>query len=299
MTKSPDAFRTISEVAEWLDTPAHVLRFWESKFAQVKPVKRAGGRRYYRPADMELLGGIKKLLHDDGMTIKGVQKILSERGIKAVAALSQPVDPGAVDTTSEEAPLLEDAEPEVPVTTSEDDVADFAAPPEEPATDTVVPFVPPRAEPPAREEDDVLTEAPVAEDPAEWSEPQAPAEHRADAPQGPADVGGDDEAAPRPVSMQGDLFAAAPQGGDLPSFLQTPFSVRLSDDRAAGEAEDAAAPDAAEADMPETADAVAGDVDPPPVPGVLAHLARIRRLDTRQAEAIAPLAARLRARVGA
>ena len=76
MAKSADAFRTISEVAEWLDLPTHVLRFWESKFTQVKPVKRAGGRRYYRPNDMVLLGGIKKLLHDDGMTIKGAQKML-------------------------------------------------------------------------------------------------------------------------------------------------------------------------------------------------------------------------------
>ncbi|MFC3615028.1 MerR family transcriptional regulator [Lutimaribacter marinistellae] len=89
MTKSPDAFRTISEVAEWLGVQAHVLRFWESKFAQVKPVKRAGGRRYYRPNDMLLLGGIKKLLHDDGLTIKGVQKILREKGPSHVADLSQ------------------------------------------------------------------------------------------------------------------------------------------------------------------------------------------------------------------
>lgn len=92
MSKSPDAFRTISEVAEWLDTPAHVLRFWESKFSQVKPVKRAGGRRYYRPSDMLLLGGIKQLLHNDGLTIKGAQKVLSDKGIKAVAALSQPLE---------------------------------------------------------------------------------------------------------------------------------------------------------------------------------------------------------------
>lgn len=92
MPKSPDAFRTISEVADWLDKPAHVLRFWESKFTQVKPVKRAGGRRYYRPDDMMLLGGIKKLLHDDGMTIKGVQKVLREQGIKYVTELSQPLD---------------------------------------------------------------------------------------------------------------------------------------------------------------------------------------------------------------
>ena len=92
MEKSRDAFRTISEVAEWLDTPAHVLRFWESRFAQVKPVKRAGGRRYYRPADMQLLGGIKKLLHEDGMTIRGVQKLLREEGVKHVASLSSPIN---------------------------------------------------------------------------------------------------------------------------------------------------------------------------------------------------------------
>ncbi|EEB83215.1 transcriptional regulator, MerR family [Roseobacter sp. GAI101] len=92
MAKSADAFRTISEVADWLEIQAHVLRFWESKFTQVKPIKRAGGRRYYRPADMLLLGGIKRLLHDDGLTIKGVQKILREEGMSHVAALSAPLD---------------------------------------------------------------------------------------------------------------------------------------------------------------------------------------------------------------
>lgn len=91
MNKSPDAFRTITEVAEWLDTPAHVLRFWESRFSQIKPVKRAGGRRYYRPSDMLLLGGIKKLLHDDGVTIKAVQNLLREQGVPHVQSLSQPV----------------------------------------------------------------------------------------------------------------------------------------------------------------------------------------------------------------
>ena len=92
MSKSADAFRTISEVADWLGIPAHVLRFWESKFTQVKPVKRAGGRRYYRPADMQLLGGIRKLLHDEGMTIKGVQKVMREQGVHHVAAMSPPLD---------------------------------------------------------------------------------------------------------------------------------------------------------------------------------------------------------------
>lgn len=98
MDKSPDAFRTISEVAEYLETPAHVLRFWESRFPQIKPVKRAGGRRYYRPADVALLSGIKRLLHDDGMTIRGVQKILREQGIRHVAGLADA--DGQVDETA-------------------------------------------------------------------------------------------------------------------------------------------------------------------------------------------------------
>jgi len=88
MDKSPEAFRTISEVADTLETPAHVLRFWESRFPQIRPVKRAGGRRYYRPADVALLTGIKRLLHDEGLTIRGVQKILREQGVRHVAGLA-------------------------------------------------------------------------------------------------------------------------------------------------------------------------------------------------------------------
>jgi DNA-binding transcriptional MerR regulator len=89
MEKSPDAFRTISEVADLLETPAHVLRFWESRFPQIRPVKRAGGRRYYRPADVALLTGIKRLLHDEGMTIRGVQKILREQGVRHVSGMAE------------------------------------------------------------------------------------------------------------------------------------------------------------------------------------------------------------------
>ena len=103
MAKSADAFRTISEVADWLGVQAHVLRFWESKFTQVKPVKRAGGRRYYRPQDMRLLGGIRKLLHDDGMTIKGVQKTLRDQGMAYVASLSDPLEADLAET---EAPVM-------------------------------------------------------------------------------------------------------------------------------------------------------------------------------------------------
>lgn len=104
MDKSPDAFRTISEVAEVLDTPAHVLRFWESRFPQVRPVKRAGGRRYYRPSDVALLAGIKRLLHDEGLTIRGVQKMLRDQGARHVAGLADgtlPVDTVAQATTSD------------------------------------------------------------------------------------------------------------------------------------------------------------------------------------------------------
>lgn len=87
--KSPQAFRTISEVAAELDVPQHVLRFWEGRFTQVKPVKRAGGRRYYRPEDVALLRGIQTLLYEEGMTIKGVQKVLRERGGRYVVAVGR------------------------------------------------------------------------------------------------------------------------------------------------------------------------------------------------------------------
>ena len=84
MDKAPEAFRTISEVADELEVPKHVLRFWEAKFTQLKPMKRGGGRRYYRPEDVALLRGIRFLLYDDGYTIRGVQKILREHGPRFV-----------------------------------------------------------------------------------------------------------------------------------------------------------------------------------------------------------------------
>jgi DNA-binding transcriptional MerR regulator len=90
LDKAPDAFRTISEVAEDLDIPQHVLRFWESRFPQIKPMKRAGGRRYYRPDDVDLLRGIRHLLYGEGYTIKGVQRILKEDGLRFVQSVWQP-----------------------------------------------------------------------------------------------------------------------------------------------------------------------------------------------------------------
>ena len=92
-SKSPEAFRTISEVASDLDVPQHVLRFWESRFAQVRPTKRAGGRRYYRPEDVDLLRGIRALLYSEGYTIKGVQRLLREGG----GQLSDDIPPPPAD----------------------------------------------------------------------------------------------------------------------------------------------------------------------------------------------------------
>ena len=93
MDKSPEAFRTISEVAESMDLPQHVLRFWETRFPQIKPLKRGGGRRYYRPDDVDLLRAIKRFLYDEGYTIKGVQKMLKEQGAASLARSAAPTAP--------------------------------------------------------------------------------------------------------------------------------------------------------------------------------------------------------------
>jgi DNA-binding transcriptional MerR regulator len=148
--KSAEAFRTISEVAELIGTPAHVLRFWESKFGQIRPVKRAGGRRYYRPAEVALIDGIRRLLHDDGMTIRGVQKILREQGPRHVAALSRHAE-GIEAAEAEPAPPAPAPSPAVAAPAPA-----AAAPPRRPrpAPDPVpeMPELPfgdlPRAEPP-------------------------------------------------------------------------------------------------------------------------------------------------------
>lgn len=100
MDKSPDAFRTISEVAEDLDLPQHVLRFWETRFNQIKPMKRGGGRRYYRPQDVELIKGIRHMLYDQGYTIKGVQRLLRENGAHLLVAIGHG-DINAIDTIAQ------------------------------------------------------------------------------------------------------------------------------------------------------------------------------------------------------
>ncbi len=139
--KAPDAFRTISEVAEELELPQHVLRFWETRFTQIKPMKRGGGRRYYRPEDVDLLRGVRLLLYGEGFTIRGVQRLLKDKGVAFVVEVGQT---GSVQT----------------VTAAESDAGeadDEAAPPaprravvvHEPAirTSPVVSVEPPRAAP--------------------------------------------------------------------------------------------------------------------------------------------------------
>ena len=102
MDKAPDAFRTISEVADELDVPQHVLRFWESRFREIKPLKRGGGRRYYRPEDVGLLRGIRHLLYGEGYTIRGVQRLLREQGVRFVQTVWQPGAPRPAHGPSED-----------------------------------------------------------------------------------------------------------------------------------------------------------------------------------------------------
>jgi DNA-binding transcriptional MerR regulator len=106
LEKSPDAFRTISEVAEELNVPQHVLRFWETKFTQIKPMKRAGGRRYYRPSDVDLVRGIRALLYGEGYTIRGVQRIFKEENANYVVGVGRgDIKPRQGDAIREGAPL--------------------------------------------------------------------------------------------------------------------------------------------------------------------------------------------------
>ena len=203
MEKSPEAFRTISEAAELLDTPAHVLRFWESRFPQVRPVKRAGGRRYYRPTDVALLSGIKRLLHSDGLTIRGVQKVLREQGIRHVMALAD----GAIGNDALNAPLV-DADP----ATGSPDVQPLSV-------ETVLVLGTPIA-PNAGLAEPVLSlplwsasEGLLTED----IQPSAQIPPLADA--APSDAAGTHDAPDRPEqASQDESIAASLAGGDTPEF---------------------------------------------------------------------------------
>jgi DNA-binding transcriptional MerR regulator len=135
LNKAPEAFRTISEVAEGLDVPQHVLRFWETRFTQIRPMKRGGGRRYYRPNDVDLLNGIRQLLYGEGYTIRGVQRILRDHGVAHVTAIGR----GEIRAEPEAAP---GGQPE-----AEARPKDAVAPPPAPVSQPA----PAVAEPPAPE----------------------------------------------------------------------------------------------------------------------------------------------------
>jgi DNA-binding transcriptional MerR regulator len=124
LDKAPDAFRTISEVADDLDIPQHVLRFWETRFSQIKPMKRSGGRRYYRPDDVDLLKGIRRLLYGEGYTIRGVQRILKEHGIASVQRLadaSAVASFGAIEEVVGQSILEHDDDAGSPIDLDDDD----------------------------------------------------------------------------------------------------------------------------------------------------------------------------------
>jgi DNA-binding transcriptional MerR regulator len=126
MEKSPEAYRTIREVADSLDLPQHVLRFWETRFPQIRPLKRAGGRRYYRPDDIERLKLIKRLLYDEGYTIKGVQKLFKEQGVQALSAVAlSPVGSTEAASAAEPraAPAKDSGPPATHSTLAEDELA--------------------------------------------------------------------------------------------------------------------------------------------------------------------------------
>ncbi len=198
MDKAPDAYRTISEVADELDLPQHVLRFWETRFAQIRPLKRGGGRRYYRPDDIDLLRGIRHLLYGQGYTIRGVQRIIKESGVKAIQALGRgeglaaPAKPGGPDvvTIEEEARARHHESPRAGLTAGLRGL--FAGPSPMPA----------RAEPPLSEQ---MRSEPVHSDPVR-SEPVLgwPQDEAAEAPLAaePAAAGFDDRFEPEEDTRQ-------------------------------------------------------------------------------------------------
>ncbi|MFN4130169.1 MAG: MerR family transcriptional regulator [Paracoccaceae bacterium] len=258
MNKSPDAFRTISEVAEILETPAHVLRFWESRFPQIRPVKRAGGRRYYRPADVALLIGIKRLLHDEGMTIRGVQKILREQGVRHVSGVTDEGDEDGEDDAlvAALAKATGTAEPETSLPLAEAQTAQIIAlqaalrdplppPPEVPPDGSDL--APPEAGRDAGWQKDPAPEDDVADTlpddaPRPVAEPAPP-------PVGPA------RSAPA-VPVVADLFARVPPPAPAPAppVAEAPMAVWAED----------AAPDPTQPDSTSSAPQDKAEPDQPP-----------------------------------
>lgn len=277
MDKSPDAFRTISEVAEWLGVQAHVLRFWESKFSQVRPVKRAGGRRYYRPADMVLLGGIKKLLHEDGLTVKGVQKALREQGVEHVSDLSQALCDVAADAAQK--------------MSVETKVLPFKSEPVADKVATPAPELEPEPEPEpelAPEPEPQLELQPEPE-----PEPEVAATPKVSLEPGPAP---EPEPEPEPEAKPEPEITAVPAPVEeqpiLPSFLHRQIKTPEPEPEPEPAPEPVAeAKPSLVVDAPDPPD----EKDLPYTRGPLAHLSRIDALSADNAALIAPLAKELQA----
>lgn len=293
MAKSKDAFRTISEVSEWLDTPAHVLRFWESKFSQVKPVKRAGGRRYYRPADMMLLAGLKKLLHEDGLTIKGAQKILREKGVKHVAALSE-LSLNAEDdhVVDHEAPDVSDGMEEA-VANVEEAVAAAMGTEQDQSESVEVPAHPGPVAAPDADDSAPMTEVAEGDEessvvpftrPAQQAEPETVAV----APEEAQAAEHDEPVSPAPEDDKPAEIAEETVSG-LPSFITgRDEEAELT----ASAAPEAPVPLGADIPPDPTDDQIEG------VSGPLATAARLQRLSPEHAARLAPVLEQLRARAG-
>lgn len=304
MTKSADAFRTISEVADWLGVQPHVLRFWESKFTQVKPVKRAGGRRYYRPNDMMLLGGIRKLLHDDGLTIKGVQKLMREEGMAYVAEMSPALDEqlGQVSFDSPPEPDLiltprDPVQPDMFADTPPAAVPDSASESKEPAAE-VVAFTAPKTPAPLEPQiaDQTVAEAPMAEDvtpePAELTHlPSFLKSEEAQAPMSDANAAAtSDDTDSLGAEVPDDLEAS------LPHFSRADtHAAEISVPDTSGDTSDAQAAKPAQA-LPKIIDAPDPDETTLTAgPGALSAATHLRQISPAQRQIIAPLVARLAA----
>ncbi len=289
MSKSPDAFRTISEVAEWLGVQAHVLRFWESKFNQVKPVKRAGGRRYYRPADMQLLGGIRQLLHEDGLTIKGVQKILREQGVAHVVQLSPPLEDGGdqvIDSTASEITVLEFRGRHRETAAQEPTKDDVSA---SEATESTAQELKEEPEPDAEpQEAETAVEDAATEEAAEVAAPEPTADESAPPTQTDDDAESEQSAERDPE----------PEVAALPSFMHR-RAADISGAQPPSETP-AADPEPVTSEPAPKRARIVDAPDPPDeieitaTPGVLAHLAKTNKLTPKQVRQMAPIAKELR-----
>lgn len=276
MSKAKDAFRTISEVSEALDTPAHVLRFWESKFTQVKPVKRAGGRRYYRPDDLALLGGIKILLHEQGMTIKGAQKLMREKGVKHVIALGNGMVGDIInDTGHNAADVIEHVRAPAAESPREADIAAEALAPQVAAEQDAAPPAQPR-----------LFTAPSANAPVATPVPELAEPSHVD-----TEAAEVETAKPEEPELASEDAPSQADANPVPSFLRRTAPDDTSVQSARASTGVTAAPDPEPAPESDPEAETASDMPPPQAPAPIAAALALPRLP----DALPPVSSRLMA----